>query len=251
MPVASSDSFVPSTWKTAHGIVLFCFPYAGGSPYVFRDWRVQLQPEIQVAALQSPGRGMRIAERPHHKVDEIVAEVMNGLLGVGDRPFAFYGHSLGALIAFEAVRQLRREGWPQPSHLFVGAARPPDIGPLMPPLHHLPEREFLSALQARYSGLPDAILNDPEILFIFLPALRADFTAYEKHEHRTEPPLACPITAFIGDVDKHISAETVAGWKAHTSAAFNLQVLHGGHFFIDENRDQLLNAIRRELSGPI
>jgi medium-chain acyl-[acyl-carrier-protein] hydrolase len=228
-------------------MVLFCFPYAGGSPYVFREWRSRLQPEIQVAALQSPGRGMRIAESPYHAVGEIVTEVMDGLAGLGDRPFAFYGHSLGALVAFEAARQLRREGRPQPLHLFVGSARPPDIGPLMPPLHHLPETEFLSALQARYSGVPAAILDNPEILSIFLPALRADFTAYERHEYQTEPPLGCPISSFVGEEDKHISAETMAGWKAHTSAAFALQVFRGGHFFMDEDRDHLIDTIARQL----
>jgi medium-chain acyl-[acyl-carrier-protein] hydrolase len=247
LPPASANLFVPSTWQTSKGMLLFCFPYAGGSPYLFREWGLRLQTEIQVIAFPAPGHGTRLAESPHRTVQQVVADVIEGSLGIGNRPFALYGHSLGALIAFEFARQLRREGRPQPRHLFVGGSRPPHLGPIMPPLHRLPEPEFLSALESRYSGMPAAILNNPEILAIFLPALRADFAAYESHIYQAELPLACPISSFAGDRDALIPAETVAGWEKHTSAAFDLQVLRGGHFFLEESRAQLLDAIRREL----
>ena len=190
---------------------------------------------------------MRIAESPHDSIGEIVAEIMRNSPALGDRPFAFYGHSLGALIAFELARQLRREGRPQPCHLFVGGARPPHIGPILPRLHGLEEQAFLKGLQARYSGLPAAILDNPEALALFLPALRADFAAYESHVYWTEPPLSCPISGFAGERDALVPAGTVAGWEMHTSAAFDLQVLPGGHFFLEESCERLTHTIQREL----
>ena len=247
LPPGSSNLFVPSTWQTTQGTLLFCFPYAGGSPYIFRNWKTRLQPEVTVVALQAPGRGMRIAERPHHSVEQIVSEIVRSFPEMGGRPFALYGHSLGALIAFELVRRLRREDRPQPCHLFVGGARPPHIGPILPRLHHLEEQEFLKGLQARYSGLPSAILDNPEALALFLPALRADFAAYETHVYQSEPPLACPISGFAGERDTLVAAGTVAGWEMHTSSTFDLQVLRGSHFFLDESCDELTSIIKREL----
>ena len=247
MSSGSSNLFVPSNWQAAQGMLLFCFPYAGGSPYVFRNWKTRLQPEIATIALQAPGRAMRIAEIPHDSIGEIVAEIMRSFPTLEDRPFAFYGHSLGALIAFELARQLRREDRPQPCHLFVGGARPPHIGPILPRLHGLQEQAFLNGLQARYSGLPTAILDNPEALALFLPALRADFAAYESHAYRTESPLACPISGFAGERDALVPAGTVAGWEMHTSAAFDLQVLRGGHFFLEDSWEQLTDSIKREL----
>ncbi len=247
MPSRHSSLFVPATWQTAPGMILFCFPYAGGSPYIFRNWKARLQPEIAIVALQTPGKAMRIAESPHDSVQEIVAEIVRNFPQMGSRTFAFYGHSLGALIAFELARELRRAGRPQPRHLFVGAARPPHIGPLLPRLHGLEEQAFLDAVQARYSGLPAAILENPEALALFLPALRADFTAYESHAFETEAPLSCPISGFAGERDTLIPADTVAGWEMHTSSAFDLHVLRGGHFFLEDSCDQLTDAIKREL----
>ncbi len=190
---------------------------------------------------------MRILESPHRSIEEIVAEIVLNFAAIEDRPFAFYGHSLGALIAFETARRLRREGRPEPRHLFVGGARPPHTGPILPRLHGLDEQEFLKGLQSRYSGLPAAILENPEVLALFLPALRADFTAYETHAYRAELPLACPITGFAGERDTLVPADIVAGWEMHTSSVFDLQVLRGGHFFLEESCDQVTDAIKREL----
>jgi medium-chain acyl-[acyl-carrier-protein] hydrolase len=249
LQAAQPALFVPSDWKTGQGIVLFCFPYAGGSPYLFLSWRTGLQPGIQIAAFQAPGRGARFAERPQQTIAEVVAEIMDGFPDMEGRPFAFYGHSMGAIIAFELALRLRKDGKPQPCHLMVGAARPPQLGPMRPVLHALPEEEFLNRLQSRYGSIPKEILNDPDALALFLPALRADFAAYENYEYQPDGPLQCPITAFFGAEDHLVPREAWSDWSVHTCASFYLESVPGNHFFLEKSRDHLLCSIRQKLQA--
>jgi surfactin synthase thioesterase subunit len=215
------------------------------------EWASKLQPEIQVLAVQTPGHGIRFAEHPYFTIPEIVADVVTNLPIVDGQPFALYGHSLGAVVAFEVARQLRREGKPGPCHLFAGGARPPHFGPVEPRLHDLDEQGFLDGVQARYSGIPAAVLDEPELLAILLPALRADFAAYETYVHQSEPPLACPITAFTGADDPLAHEAAMCEWNQHTSANFNLTVLPGGHFFLKESGGSLTSTIKRILTDQL
>jgi medium-chain acyl-[acyl-carrier-protein] hydrolase len=247
---ARSNLFVPARLEINRGIPLFCFPYAGGSPYLFMDWVAKLQPEIQMVALQAPGHGVRFSERPHLSIEQMVVEVLANF-PVNDRPFAFYGHSLGAVIAFEIARELRRTGRPQPCHLFVGGARPPHYGPIEPHIHHLADQDFIDGVQSRYSGIPDAVLNEPELLAILLPALRADFTAYETYVHQQEAPLRCPISAFVGESDPLVDVEAMSNWESYTSADFDLTVMPGDHFFLRESSAALTGEIRRKLAASL
>jgi medium-chain acyl-[acyl-carrier-protein] hydrolase len=175
-------------------------------------------------------------------------EIVRKFPAIGDRGFAFYGHSLGAILAFELAQRLRAEGLRQPSHLFVGAARPPHIGPPQPLLAGLDDKEFLEAVQARYDGVPPEILSNPEVLSMFLPALRADFAIYESYAYKPLGPLDCPISAFAGTADPHVPAELMAGWEKHTTAGFSLRSLRGDHFFLEESRDELTGSILHKLS---
>ncbi len=250
MPAASavpSLLILPRHSAGQHRLNLVCFPYAGANPYIFIDWRTRFAPHVDVVGIHLPGRGTRLQQPSHTSISEIVSEVFEALPVLGGGPFAFYGHSLGALVAFETARQLRRMGAPQPSHLFVGGARPPHMPALQPPLHSLERQAFLDSVQARYGGIPAAILQERELLEIFLPALRADFAAYETYEHRTEPPLACPISAFAGDKDALVTADLMAEWSRHTRSGFELQVLSGDHFFLSPRRDELIAKIQKRL----
>jgi medium-chain acyl-[acyl-carrier-protein] hydrolase len=190
---------------------------------------------------------MRFLEKPHLSISGIVAEILEGLPDLHECSFAFYGHSMGSIIAFELARALRRAGGPQPSHLFFGAARPPQIGPMSPHLHTLNDDAFVTALQSRYGGIPAEIVNDREALSLFLPALRADFAAYETYAFSPELPLSCPIIGFAGTNDGVASLQDMEGWQEHTSAGFELNSIPGGHFFLEESRNLLLECIRRHL----
>jgi medium-chain acyl-[acyl-carrier-protein] hydrolase len=213
------------------------------------EWVRLLRPDVQVLVMQAPGHGGRLTEPPKETVPAIVSEVIQHFPRVGEHKFAFYGHSLGAILALETARQLRREGRQLPSRLFIGGSRPPHLGPIHPLLHRLDELDFLNGIQTRYSGIPGEVMRDPELRALFLPGLRADFAAYETYTHQAEAPLPCPISAFAGSHDPIATEEVMAGWAGYTRAAFSLTRLAGDHFFLVQSRDVLIGNIRRDLTA--
>jgi surfactin synthase thioesterase subunit len=223
---------------------LFCFPFAGGSAAVFVGWGDALGPQMEVWAAQPRGRGSRLRETLHRSVSEIVEDYLVVLREHVDRPFAFYGHSLGGLVAFEATRRLHAEGLPLPEHLFVGASAPPVLGLLHPRIHDLPDEPFVAAVQERYSGIPQSVLNEPELMELFLPALKADFAAHETFDRSRLTRVSCPITAFAGLEDTIIQPAMMEEWARHTDSSFTLHAVPGDHFFLSTSRDLVLSRIR-------
>jgi medium-chain acyl-[acyl-carrier-protein] hydrolase len=224
---------------------LFCFPYAGGGATVYSTWARSLPREVEVVAVQPPGREGRLSEKPFSNLDELVAAMHPELLPHMDRPFAFYGHSNGGLMAFELARTLRRTGAPMPLHLYIGGRPAPQIK-RDENIHALPHDEFISELR-RYAGTPEEILQNAEIMELIMPLLRADFSIGETYEYRPEPPLALPITAYGGELDDEVPQNELEAWREQTSAAFNLTMFPGDHFFITGNRPQLLQDLSARL----
>ena len=242
------STFVVATPQSTAATRLFCFPHAGGGPVVFFEWSQRLGREIECVGIQYPGRGQRLREEPLTTVCAIVDEISHGLAQFFDKPFAFYGHSFGGIVAFELARQLRRKGMPEPDHLFVGAARAPHLKGPHPPIHMLPEEEFVANVQSRYGGIPAEIYRDPEVLKMFMPAMRADFTAYETYEFQVEDPLKVPITAFAGEEDRAVKPACLSEWAFHTVGAFDMKVLPGGHFFPTKSATDLIQALQRQIA---
>lgn len=228
---------------------LFCFPHAGGGPIVFFDWAELLGPEIECVCLQYAGRGSRLREKPLNSVAELVEEIRKEIPKIVEKPFTFYGHSFGGIVAFELARNLRRTGFPQPNQLFVGATRPPHLESPFSPIHQLPDGEFIENIQARYGGIPDAIYRSPEVLEMFLPAMRADFTAYETYCFQPDDPLDLPISAFAGADDTAVSVGSIQEWSLHTRAGFDINVLPGGHFFPATNGSGLVCALQTHIDA--
>lgn len=224
---------------------LFCLPYAGGSPIVFRDWPAFLPASIEVSALQLPGRGTRLQEAPFIRMEPLVEAAAQALLGFLDRPYALFGHSLGALTAFELARQFRKLNAPLPLVLFVSASRAPQLPRTDASTYNLPEPEFLAKLR-RLNGTPEAILANAELMQLLLPALRADFTVLDTYTYNHQPPLGCPITVFGGEADTIGEAELVA-WRVQTTAEFKLHILPGDHFFLSSQHVRLLAEIASAL----
>jgi surfactin synthase thioesterase subunit len=223
---------------------LFCFPFAGGSAAVFAGWGEALGSDIEVWAAQPRGRGSRFREMLHSSVSEIVEDYLVVLRGHLDLPFVFYGHSLGGLVAFEVTRRLRAEGLPLPEHLIIGASAPPVLGLLHPRIHDLPDEPFVAAVQERYSGIPEAVLREPELMELFLPALKADFAAHETFDRSRVTRVACPITAVAGIEDPVIQPAMMEEWSRHTECTFELHAVPGDHFFLATSRDAVLSRIR-------
>lgn len=225
---------------------LFCFPFGGGGASFYRTWSKGLPPEVEVCAVQLPGRESRLREEPFTELLPLVTTLSEIMGTCIDIPFAFFGHSMGSLIGFELTRQLRREGKRGPVHLFVSGRRAPQIKNNDPPKHDLPKEEFIEAIRS-YNGTPELILREPELLELFLPILRADFSVLETYRYTEEHPVECAITAFGGLEDRKAKYEDLRAWKDQTCDGFRVKVFPGDHFYLKDAREELLEEIAKDL----
>jgi medium-chain acyl-[acyl-carrier-protein] hydrolase len=229
-------------------IRLFCFPYAGAGVAVFRDWGKDLGPNVEVCCIQSPGREHRLRERAFEHMRDLLPPLIGSLRPWLDRPYAIYGHSLGGRIAFEAARELRRIGAPQPAHFFVGASPAPQLPWSQPSIRFLPEIEFLNEIQKRYGGVPKEVIADAEMRALLVPTLRADVGMMETYEYEPDVPLGCAITAIGGQADRIVPPSAMDPWREQTSSSCILHLLKGDHFFLLSERQRLLALIAQELA---
>src|ERR1044072_2290940 len=175
----------------------FCFPYAGGRASVFRTWPDELPAEVEFYAIELPSRGRRIKEPPVTRMEPLVSAIAGAIEALLDRPFCFFGHSMGALTSFELARLLRRERRALPAQLFVSGCSAPQIKDADPVTFDLPEPEFVDVLR-RLNGTPSEVLENNELLQLMLPTLRADFELLQMYEYADERPCSFPITACGG-----------------------------------------------------
>lgn len=227
---------------------LFCFPYAGSGAAVFRGWHAKLN-EAEVAIVNFPGRGALYNRPLLTCLDELVQVLADRLGHALDIPFAFFGHSLGALVSFELAHELRRRGSRQPCQLFVSSFRAPHLACRHSPIHALPDDEFFEVMCRRYRQIPQLILADEEFRSLVLPALRADFQVHETYVYKDKEPLDCDIAAF-GGIDDHLVNESeLAAWSSHTKENFRLETFQGDHFYIVEDPEPLLMTMRARLEA--
>jgi medium-chain acyl-[acyl-carrier-protein] hydrolase len=229
-------------------IRLLCFPYAGAGSAFYRGWQARLT-GIQVCAVELPGRGARVRERPFASLRELSVAASDAVQPLLSGPFALFGHSFGALLAFEIARELRRRGGPQPEHLFVSARRGPRLAEPWPRLHPLPDDAFVARIRERYDGIPAAVLQEPALLELLLPALRADVEALETYSYAADAPLACPITAFGGLDDPWASHADLEAWHGETRASFELERFPGGHFYLKAAEAVVLAALAARIGA--
>lgn len=228
---------------------LFCFPYAGSGTSVYRAWSPLLPPEVEVCAVQLPGRESRYAEPAYTSIPALVTAIAEGLGPELDRPFAFFGHSMGSLVAFELARALRDRG-SSPELLFVSGRWAPDWPRNDAPIAHLSSEELLEEVQRRHQGIPKEILAHEELRALFGGILKSDMAALEGYRFTAAPQLSCPIVAFWGDRDRP-SEESVLAWGNHSSARFSAREIPGEHFFLNTERELLLEHIAAELRAQL
>jgi medium-chain acyl-[acyl-carrier-protein] hydrolase len=242
------DAWLLQESESESRIRLFCFPYAGSSAQIFRGWQQELPKEIEVSPVHLPGRGKRVREKPLTELLAL-AEVLTAELSPHiDKPYALFGHSLGATIAFEVTRGLRRVGWPLPLHLFVSGCRAPQLADPSHRTYDLPAADLIGRLR-NLNGTPSQILESPALMEFFLPIIRADLQMIQTYNYSVEAPLSCPISAFGGWQDLEEPPEMISAWREQTTASFQRQMFAGDHFFLHSEHDHLLQTMFQQLTS--
>ena len=221
---------------------LFCLPFAGGGASAFRSWARALPRSIEVCPVQLPGRENRIRESPYTDIQSLAGLLAGQMQMYLQKPYALYGHSMGALLAFELARMLQRNNAPLPLTLFLAAHRAAHLAPRRAPLYSLPDEELIQALR-RLGGLQDEVLENRELLNILLPTIRADLTLCDLYDYSSAAPLNCSFQLYGGRDDKDVLHEDLEAWGQHSTKGSNLRVFTGGHFFLRSDSDALMQAI--------
>jgi surfactin synthase thioesterase subunit len=235
----------------ARRLRLYCFPYSGGNAVSFVPWQREIDPAIELCAVQLPGRGARFREAPCTSfavLMDALVEVLALQLAQNGGPYAFYGHSLGSLIAFELARHCRRRGLPLPQRLILSGCNAPPFPAGPKRLHELPDAELIEKLR-EYNGTPQELLDNRELMKLLLPAVRADFALGADYHYVAEPPLDVPLTVLAGRQDAHVEEARLLEWQRETSAAFRLHWFEGDHFFINDQRAAVLACLENEVLG--
>jgi surfactin synthase thioesterase subunit len=231
--------------RPAAALRLYCFPHSGGSPGEFVRWADRL-PGIEVLGIQPPGRGARLAEPAIRDVRTLAGALADAV--DFREPFAFFGHSLGAYVAYETARELRARGRALPCPLFLSACPAPSVPRRIPPLSGLPDADLVARIERYFGRLAPELRADPDMLALVLPAYRADFAAAETYEAGAGEPLDVPITAFGGTEDG-VSAADLRAWSAYTSGPFELHRFPGGHFYLRDQAEALLATLAATVAG--
>jgi medium-chain acyl-[acyl-carrier-protein] hydrolase len=227
---------------------VFCFPYSGATAQVFRPL-TQLLPEgISIYSCELPGRGRRFGEEIPGTLTEIVEETFLSIKKIIDRPYVFFGHSLGGKIGYEMARYIRTHNHPLPKHLFVTGVRAPQVPKREKNTFDLPRNEFIEKIK-EMGGTPEEIINNEEMLDIMVPILRKDFQIYETYRFTPDIPMPFPITAIGGIDDKFVTKEDLEQWSIHTSSLFDMHMLAGDHFFIHDNMNKIAQLITKAISS--
>jgi surfactin synthase thioesterase subunit len=229
---------------------LVCLPHAGGAASYFFPVSRMLAPDVEVLATQYPGRQDRLAEPFIQTIDEladaVTAAVANVVRGAPDRPLALFGHSMGAIVAFEVALRLEQTGV-VPAALFVSGRRAPSIH--RDEQVHLSDDADLLADVTSLGGTDTKVMDDDELVRMALPTIRNDYTATETYRYRPGPRLSCPIHAMVGDTDPKATVDEVRAWANHTEAVFTLDVFPGGHFYLNQHTTAVLNKITGQFTA--
>jgi len=224
---------------------LFCFTHAGGGPSFFRPWRAPLAPEIAVRRVLLPGREGRLEEPPRRRITELIEPLCAALEPHLDQPYALFGHSMGAVVAFEVARWFSASSRVGPTCLIVSGRQAPGLASRSR-LSELPDDQFIAEV-GRLNGIPPEVLGEPELLEMVLPALRADFELAETYRPLPGGRLNCPVTAYLSTGDPEVDYAGVRRWREVTTGEFATRVFGGDHFYLKGGRPDVLDAIRDDV----
>jgi surfactin synthase thioesterase subunit/acyl carrier protein len=247
---------------------LFCFPYAGGNAAVYRPWVESLRPDIELVAVDPPGRAARVHERPIDDFDAFFDALLPAMARLTDRPMAFYGHCLGGITLYEAARRLRAQRGFELRHLFVSSSRAPRrllrvgkfeedlLGRLLTlprydpfiPAHAQKDEVFAELIRRFNIGASEEFLANDELKALLMPAIRAEFRMASRYRFRGDAAWDAPITCFVGAEDPYVTREDALAWSEHTRSSFKLHLREGDHFLVVDDREFIVESINRELA---
>lgn len=226
-------------------VTLFCLPFAGGSKYSLQYLKKVLPRSISCHFLEYPGRGNRIKENFAENISEIVNDAYVKIAPLLEKPYAIYGHSMGAKVAYLLAQRIREEGRPAPLHLFISGTDAPSVPNREPLRHLLPKDDFITAVK-ELGGVPDELLMHEELLEYFEPILRADFKASETYIYKPTTPLDIPLTVMVGDKED-MEEEDILEWQKETLFTMRLYKFSGNHFFIFKHEKEIGKIIASSL----
>lgn len=226
-------------------IRFFCFHYAGSGGSIFQPWIQFLPKEVELVAIQLPGRENRFHEALLYQMEHVTTPLAEALTPLLNKPFVFFGHSTGAMISYELARVLRKRFLKQPQLMIISGQNAPQWRP-KELRHRLPDQEFIEVLR-KCNGIPETILQNSTVLEFLLPRLRADGAIYETYVYEEQAPLDCRIIVYSGEQDTLVDSIGLLSWKNQTRHSFQHYSFPGDHFFIHQSEDRVLQNINAEL----
>ncbi len=243
-----SKWIVPVAPRPTSTVRLFCFPYAGAGASAYRSWSKLLPAHIEAFALQAPGRETRFVEPLIESFEDLVTQATAAIVPLaGEKPFAMFGHSLGAAVAYETARRLEREGL-RPQKLIVSGRNCPGVASRRPHISHLSDAEFVQHMKS-YKGTPDAVLENKDLIELLLPMIRADFALAEEYQPLKGALLDCPIIAIGSRQDEWLDAQTLAQWGDLTNSTYQSHWFEGDHFYLNKYTADLVSYISQQLAN--
>jgi len=243
------NGFVPDENMPETELALFCLPHAGGGTSAFHRLRSLVPTWLRLVPICLPGREARFSEPLYTELVPLVTDLSDALRPHICRIYALLGHSMGALVFFELMRELRRQKLPLPCLFIVAAARAPNLISKLEPLHHLPDLQFLTALHNRYGGIPEKVRGNHELAASITPTLRADFQVLETYQYRQAAPLEVDLLALGGRDDEAIMTADLAAWQQHITGRFSMRLLPGGHLFLTDSSSHTPKAAMHTIVG--
>ncbi|MCE2595214.1 alpha/beta fold hydrolase [Motilimonas cestriensis] len=227
---------------------LFCLSYAGGSSATYSPFADQLPNEVELVAVQLPGRGIRLSEAPYTNLSQLVVDLSKQMQPLLEVPYVVMGHSFGSRLGYELVQHFRMLQWPLPLHFIASGSKAPHYKNTDSPIHQLPEAAFIEKLRS-FGGTPDEILNNADFMEMLLPMLRADFAMVETHQSEIRPALDCDLSMFGGVNDEGVPQDKLLDWQLHFSGHISETLFEGGHFFIETHKALVIKSVKEKVQA--
>lgn len=249
MLVMNQNKFVFVKARGLAKVRLICFPYAGGNAGAYQGWSKLLPPYVDLICVQPPGRGARFLEAPYGSMSELVEELLGFTSLLTELPYVVFGHSLGARAAYSLISEWRDRGVRQPFHFIASGSRAPHLKNQGESTQHLSRSDFIKTLE-NLEGTPKEVLQNKELMDLYLPALRADFKLAETFQ-ATPKILDCPLSVFYGKQDVSTTMDQLLSWQDLSSKQVSLTPFSGGHFFINDCQPIVVKSIKSILSSTV